>query len=46
MTYSSYIINVPEYSMNTLDIPILSIILAVIMAIIGFIISFKLGGEE
>ena len=46
MTYSSYIINVPEYSMNTLDIPILSIILAVIMAIIGFIIAFKLGGEE
>ncbi len=33
MTYSSYIINVPEYSMNTLDIPILSIILAVIILI-------------
>lgn len=46
MTYSSYIVNTPEYSINQLDIPILSIILGIITIIIGFIIAFKLGGEE
>ena len=46
MTYSSYLVKTPEYSINQLDIPIFSIVLAVVTIVIGFVISYKLGGEE